>query len=444
MPSESRRHLRRPRRIAAGVVLLVLSTASGEGAETVRAAVPVAIEGTAAEGFRIVRGGEPFVLRGVGGDGRLDLLAACGGTSLRTWGVESCDRVVDGRPLLDAAHALGLTVTVGLWLGHERHGFDYGDRRQVERQRAAVLEAVGRFKDHPAVLLWGLGNEMEGPTGGGASPRVWREVNELARRVKAADPHHPVMPVVANVNPDKIRAILEHAPDIDLLGVNAYSGASGVGRTLRENGWTKPYCITEYGLPGPWEVEHTAWNTPIEPSSRAKAGFTFTTHQSIMEDTKQCLGGYVFLWGHKQEATSSWFGMLTAAGEKTPRVDAIARAWTGRWPADRSPVLKEADVPLAGATVDAGQRIAVRVRYEDPEGKPLTYRYEVVAESTDRKEGGDAERAPDAVVGAVRATDDAGSAEVLAPQKSGGYRLFVTASDGAGSVAIDNWCFRVR
>lgn len=438
------RPARRPRRIAAGIVLLVLGTTGAGGTETVRKAVPVAIEGTAAAGFRIVRGGEPFVLRGVGGEQRLDLLAACGGTSLRTWGVESCDRVIEGRPLLDAAHALGLTVTVGLWLGHERHGFDYGDRGQVERQRNAVLEAVRRFKDHPAVLFWGLGNEMEGPTGGGASPRVWREVNELARRVKAADPHHPVMPVVANVNPAKVRAILEHAPDIDLLGVNAYSGATGVGRTLRENGWTKPYCITEYGLPGPWEVEHTAWNAPIEPSSRAKAGFTFTTHQSIMEDTKQCLGGYVFLWGQKQEATSSWFGMLTAAGEKTPRVDAITRAWTGRWPADRAPVLKEADVPLAGATVAPGQRIAVRVRYEDPEGKPLNYRYDVVAESTDRKEGGDAERAPDTVIGAIRATDDSGRAEVLAPQKAGSYRLFVTASDGTGSVAVDNWCFRVR
>ena len=151
----------------------------------------------------------------------------------------------------------------------------------------------------------------------------------------------------------------------------------------------------------------------------------------------------MFLWGHKQEATSSWFGMLLPGGEKTPRVDAIARAWTGRWPTDRAPVLKEADVPLANATLRPGGRALIRIHYEDPEGQPLAYRYEVFPESTDRKEGGDAERRPDAMPGAVRPLDADGRAEVLAPTTPGAYRLFVTVTDTAGSGAVDNWCFRV-
>ena len=432
-----------PAAVLASAVAVVSAAVSAPAAEPVRGPVAVAIRGSAADGYRIERGGQPFALRGAGGEERLDLVAACGGTGIRTWGIESCSRQVEGRPLLDTAAHHGLTVTVGLWLGHERHGFDYGDRPQVERQRAAVEEAVSRYRNHPAVLFWGLGNEMEGPTGDGASAAVWREVNELARRVKRLDPHHPVMPVVANVNPAKIAAILAHAPDIDLLGVNAYAGAAAVGKTLRDHGWTKPYCITEYGLPGPWEVPLTPWKAPIEPTSREKAGLTYTAHRAITADERQCLGGYVFLWGHKQEATSSWFGMLLPGGEKTPRVDAIARAWTGRWPTDRAPVLKEADVPLANATLRPGCRALVRIHYEDPEGQPLAYRYEVVAESTDRKEGGDAERRPDAMPGAVRPLDADGRAEVLAPTTPGAYRLFVTVTDTAGSGAVDNWCFRV-
>lgn len=425
-------------------MLAALAGGKAGADEPARSPVTVAIEGSAADGFRIVRGGKPFELRGVGGEERLDLLAAYGGTTFRTWGIESCERKVDGLPLLDAAEKLGLATTVGIWLEHERHGFDYGDPEKVARQRAKVEEAVTRYRNHPAVLFWGLGNEMEGPVSNGANPVIWREVNELARRVKRLDPHHPVMTVVANVNADKVRAITEHAPEIDVLGVNAYGGVAAVGRILHDNGWVKPYCVTEFGLPGPWESARTPWNAPIEPSSREKAGDTYSAHKTVMEDRKQCLGTYAFLWGHKQEATWSWFGMLTPAGEKTPRVDAIVRAWTGEWPSDRAPVLEEAEVPLANATLKPGQRVAVRVRYEDPEGRPLAYRFEVIGESTDRREGGDAERAPQAVAGAVQALDGAGRAEVSAPSQPGAYRLFVTAADGSGSAAVDNWCFRVQ
>ncbi|MCC5024095.1 MAG: hypothetical protein J6386_15485 [Candidatus Synoicihabitans palmerolidicus] len=39
------------------------------------------------------------------------------------------------------------------------------------------LTTVRRYRDHPAVLMWGLGNEMEGD---GTDPRVWRELETLA------------------------------------------------------------------------------------------------------------------------------------------------------------------------------------------------------------------------------------------------------------------------
>jgi hypothetical protein len=400
-------------------------------------AVPVTIAGDAEGGFWLLRGGSPFIIRGAGGTTGLETLAACGGNAIRTWDADAAEG------LLDAAEAAGITVTVGLWLGHERHGFDYGDPDRLESQRRDVAAAVKRLKDHPAVLAWGLGNEMEGPGGPGDSASIWREVDHLARLIKELDRQHPVMTVVANVSPEKIAAIRRHAPSIDILGVNAYADAGRIGDKLRQAGWDKPYCITEFGLPGPWESPHTDWDAPIEPTSREKAALTFVTWNRIMADRGRCLGSYAFLWGAKQEATASWFGILLPSGEKTPRADALAQAWTGRWPADRAPILEAADVPLAGRRVRPGETIAVRAAYRDPEGADLRYRWEVREESADRRTGGDAERPPDVIPGSVTADGDPGTAVVTAPQRTGAYRLFLTVLDGHGSGCTENWPFYV-
>jgi hypothetical protein len=404
----------------------------------------VRIDGNPETGFRLLRNGEAFAIRGVGGEQYLDVLAASGGNAIRTWGADTPAKQVDGKRLIDHAYELGITVTVGIWLGHERHNFDYTNPEMLERQRKQVDAAVLAFKDHPALLVWGLGNEMEGPTGSGDKAAIWKEINVLAQRIKALDPHHPVMTVVANVNPAKVRAIREHAPAVDILGVNAYAGAAGIGDSLRRLGWDKPYAITEYGLPGPWEAEHTDWKAPIEPTSRRKAGYYFVAHNEIMADTRQCFGAYAFLWGSKQEATASWFGMFLPSGEKEPRVDAMAKAWTGEWPANRAPILGEVDIPFAGKRVAAKQDVRVKVHYRDPEGDPLTFQWEVMHESTDRREGGEAENRPDSVPEAIVSSDHEGNLVLRTPAKAGAYRLFVTVRDGKGSGCMDNWPFYVN
>lgn len=434
MPSCSR-----PTIVATGVALLgVLVAAEARAAGSV-----VTIGGDAATGYRLLRDGTPFRIRGAAGIDHLEVLAACGGNGIRTWDAESAGRETDGESLLDRAHRLGITVTIGLWLGHERHGFRYDDPAQVERQRQDVEAAIRRYKDHPALLCWGLGNEMEGPTSNGANERIWTEVNRLAERIKAIDPNHPVMTVVANVNDDKVAAIIRHAPAVDILGINAYAGAGGVGEAAARMGWRKPYCVTEYGLPGPWETPQTDWKAPIEPSSRQKAATYATTTTDILADEKQCLGTYAFLWGSKQEATASWFGMFLPTGEKTITVDAVTKAWTGAWPENRAPVLEETDVPLSGRTVAAGAEFRAVARYRDPEGRPLDYVWEVRRESDDRKEGGDRERAPEAVAGCIVEAGNDGRVVVRAPRQPGGYRLFVTVRDGEASGCMDNWPFAV-
>ena len=419
------------------VACAVMMLASTAWAEPCR--VTLRQDGNA--GWTLLRDGHPFRIRGAGGEGSLETLRDCGGTMIRTWGIEATERRIDGVPFLDRAHQLGLSVTLGLWLGHERHGFDYGDERQIAAQREMVERAVRTFQHHPAVVIWGLGNEMEGR---GDNPTIWREVNWLARRIKDLDPNHPVMTVVANFDAAKLAAIEAHAPDIDILGVNAYGGIETVPDRLRQAGWTRPYCITEFGLNGPWEVGLTPWKAPIEPSSASKAASTAQAQDLISEDAR-CLGSYAFLWGQKQEATSSWFGMFLPTGERTARVDVMQKSWSGQWPANRAPVLGQADVPFAEREVRQGEPLVAGIRHVDPDGDPLSYAFEVVRESTDRREGGDAEQKPEAVRDAVvHCRPDEGVVEIRAPSEPGAYRLFVTVRDGHGGGAVDNWPFFVR
>jgi hypothetical protein len=172
-------------------------------------------------GWRLLRGDRPYFIKGAGGGRRLDLLAASGGNSVRTWGADEAAKV------LDDAQRNGLTVTIGLWLGHKEHGFRYDDPVQVRAQREKAREYVLRYRNHPALLMWAVGNEMEGD---GKDPKVWQAVEEIARLIKSLDPAHPTITVVAELGADgvKPRQVAALCPSIDVLGVNSYGGMPSV------------------------------------------------------------------------------------------------------------------------------------------------------------------------------------------------------------------------
>jgi hypothetical protein len=390
-------------------------------------------------GFRLIRNGEPYFIKGVGGRARLEDLVAAGGNSLRTWTPK------DAGPTLDQAHRLGLTVTVGIWLGHERHGFDYSNPADVSRATENARRTVLALKDHPAVLMWGIGNEMEGD---GRNPKVWKTINDIARMIKEIDPHHPTMTVIAGVGPDKIRSLNLYCPDVDVVGINAYGDLSSIPRALREQGWTRPYVITEFGPFGWWQVDKTSWGAEVEPTSTQKAGTYLASYQAaVAAETQLCVGSYAFLWGHKQEHTRTWFGMFLPSGERTAAVDAMTFAWTGEWPPNRCPEIRSltvdgvSDPQPASASGEhvypPGTQLKCRVDATDPDGDDVRVTWELRSESTDRRSGGDSEEAPPAHPEAVVSADDARLLLQL-PQAADEYRVFVYVLDGHGNAATAN------
>ena len=117
-------------------------------------AIPVKIEKNE-NGYYLTRGGQPYYVNGAGGSSNLQEVLDAGGNSIRTWSAEEAGKV------LDKAHEMGLSVMFGLWVGHERHGFNYDDEEAVKKQLARFTEIVKKYKDHPAILLWGIGNEVD-------------------------------------------------------------------------------------------------------------------------------------------------------------------------------------------------------------------------------------------------------------------------------------------
>ena len=425
--------------IALPAAALVFSAGSSRAAGSV-----TTISKDATGAYTLIYNGKPFFIKGAGGGHNLEMLLKYGGNSIRTWGIDSLEEPVDGKPLIKRAAELGLTVCVGIWIKAERQGVSYSDEAFLKAQREEVRAAVRKYKDEPALLIWGLGNEMEGLTGPGNDPRIWKELNTLAGIVKEEDPNHPVMTVIAGAAPTKVKAALDYYPNIDILGVNAYAGASGAGSAVKNAGWTKPFILTEFGPVGQWEVPKTPWGAPIEPSSRDKAATYYST-QKLVRDKGEglCLGSYCFLWGQKQETTSTWYGMFLKTGEKLPTVDAMTFAWTGKWPENRSPKIETFDSPLREATIAPGTETTAKVVAKDANDDPLKIEWEVVAESTDIKTGGDKESEPPAIPDTIVSQKD-GDVTIRTPAKPGAYRLFVTVLDGKGGASKDNFPFLVK
>lgn len=389
--------------------------------------------------WQLYRGGKPYYIKGVGGQTEMDRAVAYGANSVRTWGVG------EAIAILDDAHAKGLTVLFGLWVGCERQGFDYDDAKGVQAQLERFTEVVKEYKDHPAILMWGIGNETDLFY---SDFKVWNAIDDIAKMIKEIDPHHPTMTVTAGLDVAEVQLIKERAPHIDVYGINTYGGLIGIDKEMRAYGWDKPYVITEWGPNGHWEVYKTAWGAPIEQTSTEKAAdYKRRYDQGIAKDKEMCVGSYVFLWGQKQETTPTWYGLFLEDGSETEVMDVLEKSWSGKFPMNRSPNIASMTMnekrTRDNVYVKPRSKVRFKIDTKDPDGDVLKYRWEILPESTDIKSGGDKESRPEPIEIVVKAGSEDGVLNFKAPRKEGAYRLFAYIYDGNGNAATANFPFYV-
>jgi len=402
--------------------------------------VPVKVE-IKKEGnnFQLLRGGQPYFIKGAGGTNYTERMAQYGGNSIRTWDTRN------GEDVLNKANKLGVTVTMGLNVARERHGFNYDDTAAVKQQLETLREQVRRYKNHPALLIWGIGNELNLNY---KNPKVWDAVNEIAKMIHQEDPNHPVTTMLAGVNKTEIDHIKNKCPALDLISVQVYGGLASVPQQLRSAGWEGPYMVTEWGPTGHWEGLQTLWRAPIEETSSEKAAVYKSRYEYSMErDKAKCLGSYVFLWGQKQERTPTWYGLFTEKGEESEVVDVMQFLWSGKWPQNQAPHIYSFQVDNKKVTdnivLKPGHSFEVVATAFDPNKDELNYVWELLEEATKLGEGGDREERPGKLENMI--TDKAnGKAILKAPAKEGAYRLFVYILDGHNKVATANIPFYVK
>ena len=408
--------------------LLLIAAALAAPALATAAEVKIAKQG---DGFQLTVDGKPFTIHGAGGDASKALLAQVGGNTCRTWGAD------DIQDRLDDAHKHGLKVIVGIWLGHERHGFNWSDAGAVAKQFAMAKGQVQKWKDHPALLAWGLGNEMEG-FDAGDNEAIWKGIEDLARMTRELDPHHPTMTTTSEIGGKRLEMLNRFCPSIDIIGINSYGGAPSLPKRYREGGGTRPYAVTEYGIPGTWEIGKNAFGAVDELTSTAKGPIYRKVFETLAKDPL-CVGSLAFSWGSKVEATATWYGMILPDGSRLAAVDELSAAW-GKPVPNRCPTIEPITVPTEA--LKPGAKITVTTVAADPENDPLRVEWVLSFDPQNYNTGGDAQAAPPTYPEAIGA-HDLRSCELTMPESGGLYRIYAYVHDGKGGAALHNAVLKV-
>jgi hypothetical protein len=389
-------------------------------------------------GFELFKNDEPYYIKGAGAKSNFGELKKAGANSIRIWSTNN-------KSYLDSAHKYGLTVTLGLWVAQERNGFNYDDQYAVAGQIALLKKDILKLKDHPSLLMWGIGNEVDLQY---SNFKVWETIEEIAKFIKKVDPNHPTVTVIAGLDPSKVFMIKKYCPSIDILGINAYGAIENAPLNIRKYGWEKPYIVSEWGVNGPFEAKVNSWGAKIEPTNGFKANQRLRRYQDIIENDKDfCLGSYCFLWGQKQESTSTWHGMYLSNGHPTEAVDVMQYCWKGEWPAKRAPSIMQ--IKLNGDNwkknhfFSKNEEVSLEYVFNRNNNDSLIFDYQLYPETFSNKGGGDFQESPDEIpIEIIKQSENSLTFKV--PNKKGFYRIFVFVRNETNQTSVANIPFKVE
>ncbi|CAE8588553.1 unnamed protein product [Polarella glacialis] len=157
----------------------------------------------------------------------------------------------------------------------------------------SVIKIVDAVKDHPAILMWTIGNEWNynGLYVGMNRAQCLARIGEIARLVRQADSAHPIASIYGGLG--QLDDAIARLPEIDVWAINSYRGLS-FGNLFNTYASLsgKPMFFGEYGA--------DAWNANIgREDEQSQADATTALTQEIMaasavREAGVCLGGFVF------------------------------------------------------------------------------------------------------------------------------------------------------
>ena len=395
----------------------------------------------------LYRHGEPYFIKGAAGTEHLDKVALYGGNSIRTWSLHDADSI------LDEAHELGLTVTLGLEIGRQTWGYDFNYWKfwEVNKKIEELRPFIEKYKDHPALLMWGVGNEVN-EYGGGGRVAVFHVINRVAKMIKEVDPNHPTMTAVdAFLKKNRLFLYKFITPNIDIMGFNSFKVVDRIYENIYgDKGMGKAYILSEWGPDGQWVATNTEWGAPKESGNSEKRQLMEKYWNTINKDSVLFLGSYAFYWGSKQEATHTWFSLFSEDGLETESVNFLKYVWSGEKAKNLAPNIENLFIETSDGLVNDNVYLASNRKYtaityaDDPEGDSLSYKWEIRNEGNYFLEVKSKDfTSTEYNMNYLFVEEKNNQIQFTTPKDEGPYRIFVFASDGNGNVASHNIPFYV-
>ena len=178
---------------------------------------------------------------------------------------------------------------------------------------ANIELAVNAFKNHPAILMWALGNEWNliRPD----RPHYYAHYDSLAEAasamqanallIKSLDTNHPVTSILGEINVPSLSDVDHIVNDVcsavDVWGANIYRGPEFYALFSEWKGIsTKPLFLSEFGTDA---FQSTSWwpvsgneNQVMQANFVSALWLDLAQELSANDPSKVCLGGTVFEW----------------------------------------------------------------------------------------------------------------------------------------------------
>lgn len=218
---------------------------------------------------------------------------------------------------LDTAHQYGLGVLMPFYLPPDG---DYRDEAFTQGLMDEAAEKIARFRRHPALRMWGVGNEVLSEMPRSMRPAFGRFYLRLADLFHELDPNHPVIYREAeDFFVPAISAVLQsHSTERPwlLYGMNIYS--MELERTLDEwpeQGLQRPLFVTEFGAEPDWDGGREINYLSMWRMIRAHPEYV--------------LGGAPYVWTiHGPEPTDLKWGLMDADGQPLDNTfEQLAEDW---------------------------------------------------------------------------------------------------------------------
>ncbi len=394
--------------------------------------------------WQLLVAGKPFDVKGVtfGYDKDIDNydtyfkdLNFLGVNAIRTWATG------DNMPqLLASAHKHNIKVMVGIWMRHGRPGMEDDDsfnylknKEGMEDMYNNAIRVVKQYKDHPAVLTWGIGNEVYLNMATDEEKQAYSKLLErICSDIKRIDPNHPITSVEAWTF--GLEWWETYVPSIDIYGLNSYGAGVGIlASELEKRGIDKPYIITEFGVTGEWDITAENYGVKQEPSDEEKYDAIAKGYHNWIANKPANLGVFVFHYADGNHFGSPWFH-THHNGSYRLQYWAIRDAFTVEKPLNYVPKIEKLELPEEEFESDIWVPVNLEVIDIEDDKLDVSFHYNQRTGSRIRR---------NQINTLVHKGNLQDGFQIQLPKENGAIKVYVNVKDSYNNVGIASTAIRV-